>query len=83
MQHRDSHTLSQYTIAIVHTPEVFSTLVDGPIALGDILGQQLRVDVDEGVVHPGLVPLEPVRSCHPEILERLKVSSQFANFVIL
>lgn len=29
----------------------------------DISSKELRVNIDEGVVHPGLIPLEPVSSC--------------------
>lgn len=40
--------------------EVLDALVDGPVRIVDIVGQQLSINVDQGVVHPGLVPLQPV-----------------------
>ena len=63
--------------------EILDTLVHDFECTVDIGGQQLGVNVDEGVIHPGLVPLEPVSSSQPQVLKWLKVSTQLTNLVIL
>lgn len=50
-------------------------LVHGLECIVDTVGKQVWVHVDEGVIHPGLVPLLPVRSCDPQVLKRLKLPS--------
>ena len=62
---------------------MFDALVHGLEGIADVGSQQLRVDVDEGVVHPRLMPLEPISHRHPEVLVGVKVTQQLANFVIL
>ena len=62
---------------------MFDTLVHNLEGIADVGGQQFRVNVDERVVHPRLVPLEPIGCRHPEILVGVKVTQQLAHFVIL
>ncbi len=63
--------------------EILDTLVHDLEGAVDIGGKELRVNVDEGVIHPGLVPLEPISSSYPQILERLKFSVELTHLVIL
>ena len=49
----------------------------------DTVGQQLWVDIHQGVVHPGLVPLLPVRCRQPQVLIRLKFPRELWDFVVL
>ena len=62
---------------------MFDALVHNLEGIADVGGQQFRVNVDERVVHPRLVPLEPIGCRHPEILVGVKVTQQLAHFVIL
>ena len=63
--------------------EDLDAFVHGLEGLADLLLALLGVDAGQRVVHPALVPLEPVRGGDPEILEGLKVSDKLAEFVIL
>jgi len=47
-------------------PEVLDTLVHGLEGIANVGSQQLWVNVDEGVVHPRLMPLQPDSHCHPQ-----------------
>ena len=62
---------------------MLDTLVHGLEGIANIGSQQLWVNADKGVVHPRLMPLQPVSHCDPEVLVRVKVTQQLANFVIL
>ena len=62
---------------------MFDTLVHDLEGIADVGGQQFWVNVDKRVVHPRLVPLEPIGCRHPEILVGVKVAQQLAHFVIL
>ena len=62
---------------------MFGTLAHGLEGIADVGSQQLWVDVDEGVIHPRLMPLQPISHRHPEVLVGVKVTQQLANFVIL
>ena len=62
---------------------MFDALVHNLEGIADVGGQQFRVNVDKRVVHPRLVPLEPIGCRHPEILVGVKVTQQLAHFVIL
>ena len=62
---------------------MFGTLAHGLEGIADVGSQQLWVDVDEGVIHPRLMPLQPISHRHPEVLVGVKVTQKLANFVIL
>ena len=62
---------------------MFDALVHDLEGIADVGGQQFRVNVDKRVVHPRLVPLEPIGCRHPEILVGVKFAQQLAHFVIL
>ncbi len=62
---------------------MLGTLVHGLERIVDAVCEQFWIHVDEGIVHPRLVPLLPVSSRDPQVLERLKLPSKLANFVIL
>ena len=62
---------------------MLDTLVHGLEGTANVGSQQLWVNVDEGVIHPRLMPLQPVSHRHPEVLVWVKVTQQLANFVIL
>lgn len=57
--------------------------VHGLVRLIDVLLQLLSIDRGERVVHPGLMPADPVRAGHPEIPEWLKVLHKLSQLVIL
>lgn len=63
--------------------EILDTLMHDFEGTVDVSSKELRVNIDERVIHPRLVPLEPVSSSQPQVLERLKLSSQLANPIIL
>ena len=59
--------------------EVFDALVHRLEGVADVGPQQLWINVDQRVIHPGVVPLEPV-GCHdPQVLVGLKVSHQLTH----
>lgn len=49
----------------------------------DVLLDAFRVDAGEGVVHPRLVPAQPVRRRQPQVLERLELFRQTTQLVVL
>ena len=71
------------TNGLTDIPEVFDTLVHGLVCIVDTVDEDIRIYVDEGVVHPSLIPLLPVCCSNPQVLERLKVLSQPTHLVIL
>ena len=62
---------------------MFDTLVHGLEGVVDTVDEDVCIDVDERVVHPCLVPLLPVRSSDPQVLEGFKLFSQPTHLVIL
>ena len=62
---------------------MFDTLVHGFEDIVDTVDEDVCIDVDERVVHPCLVPLLPVRSSDPQVLEGFKLFSQPTHLVIL
>ena len=62
---------------------MFDTLVHGLEGIVDTVDEDVCIDVDERVVHPCLVPLLPVRSSDPQVLEGFKLFSQPTHLVIL
>ncbi len=84
------HTLNTHTIqskvnycALIHLLEILDTLMHDLEGTVNVSSKKLRINVDKGVIHPCLVPLEPVSSSKPQVLKRLKLSCQLANLVIL
>ena len=59
------------------------TLVHGLEGIVNIVSQELGVNVDQWVIHPCLMPLQPVSCRDPQVLERLKLTSQLPDLVIL
>ena len=39
----------------------------------DVLLHRLRIDARQWIMHPAVVPLQPVGHCDPQVLEWLKV----------
>ena len=62
---------------------MFDTLVHGLEGVVDTVDEDVCIDVDERVVHPCLVPLLPVGSSDPQVLEGFKLFSQPTHLVIL
>lgn len=63
--------------------EYLHRLVHRFVGIVDILLDRLRVDACQRVVHPTVIPLEPVGHCDPQVLEWLKVLEEFWEFLIL
>ena len=55
------------------------TLMHGLEGTADVGTEQLWVYVDQGIIHPGVVPLQPAGSHYPEVLVGLKVPRQLSN----
>lgn len=53
------------------------------VSVVDVLLDDLCVDGGERVVHPRLVPADPVRHGDPQVPERLKLFDQLAQLVVL
>ena len=62
---------------------MFHTLVHCLESVIDIVGEELGIDVNEGIVHPRLMPLDPVCRSDPKVLVGLKLTSELSNLIIL
>ena len=51
--------------------------------LSDVFLQHLGINGGEGVIHPGLMPPDPVRGRDPQVFEGLKITHKFGQLVIL
>ena len=63
--------------------EMFDAFVHGFEGSVDVVTKQLRINVDQWVIHPALMPAWPVGCCQPHVLVELKVSHQTTNSIIL
>ena len=63
--------------------EHLDTLVNRLVRLRHVLVNLLGVDVDQWVVHPTLMPSQPVARRDPQQSERLKVLQQLAHLLKL
>ena len=63
--------------------EMLNTLEDCLEGVVNILFQLFGVYGGEGIVHPTVIPLQPIRCCQPHVLKRLKVLDQPSQLVIL
>ena len=63
--------------------EMLDALVHDLEGIVDGVGEEFRVHVHQGIMHPGLVPLLPVSSRQPHVLVWLELTSQLRDFVVL
>lgn len=73
----------RHLLASGDLPEMLNTLEDCLEGVVNILFQLFCVYGGEGIVHPTVIPLQPVRCCQPHVLKRLKVLDQPSQLVIL
>jgi len=70
-------TLTWYSL------EDLDTLVDRLVRIRHVLVHLLGIDVRERIIHPAVVPPQPVARSNPQHPERLKVLRQLGHFVKL
>ena len=66
-----------------HSLEKLDALVHGLECIGNVVGHELCIDIDQRLVHPALLPTLPVSSCLPQISVWLKIPQEATHFVIL
>ena len=66
-----------------NSSEDFATLVYRLVRLVDIFIDLLGINLNQCVVHPAVVPSQPVADCYPQLTEWLKVFHQFVHLVKL
>lgn len=63
--------------------QLLDALLNGPGGLTDAALQLLRFDGGERVLHPALLPAQPVGCCGPQVSEWLEVVGQLLQTVVL
>ena len=53
------------------------------VRITNVLFHILSIDAGERIIHPTLVPSEPIRSCNPQVAEWFKVLHQLREFIVL
>ena len=53
------------------------------VGITNVLFHILSIDAGKRIIHPTLVPSEPVRSCNPQVAERFEVFHQLREFIVL
>ena len=81
-QHPSKQSIGIYYITW-YISKYLDRLVHSFVCISDIFLNGFCVDGREGIVHPTLMPSQPIRNCYPKVAERLKFLSKATKFLIL